>query len=486
MKYILYCRKSTDTEDKQVMSLESQEKELLDLATSKGLNVVRVLRESRSAKAEGRPVFAEVLSLLQKKEADAVLCWKLDRLARNMADGGRIIDLLQHGVIQEIRTHDAIHLPSDNVLMLAVQFGMANQYIRDLSENVKRGNRAKLERGEWPNHAPFGYQNNKVTKTLELDPPRSAMAVRIFELYATGQYSMRQVVNQIHAEGFRIKAGTKVGVSRIEKTIKNPFYFGMMLRDGKYYAGKHKPIISKILFDKAQSVLAGTTRPKEQTINFPLRGLLLCANCTCMYTASLKKGHEYYYCTNGKHICDAHARYLRSEPATLLIADALGEVRFDQEIIEIMYEAAREKYSDSYSYTETIQKRLQGQLEALEKQEMAAFEDSSLGILRRDLYERKMIDIKNKRTLLQHDLNTLQLQNGLVTLEPTKEKFERANTARNRFLDAEPTQQRIVASEVLWNLLVRDGKTEDVRYRSYFETMAKAPKKGDLATMLGD
>jgi hypothetical protein len=291
-------------------------------------------------------------------------------------------------------------------------------------------------------------------------------------------------VNQLHAEGFRTSNGTKILKSRVEKVIKNPFYFGVMVRHEKYYLGKHKPLITKTIYDQAQEVLSGTRRPQERGLFFPLRGLLVCAECTCMYTASLKKGHEYYYCTNGKGSCLAHSRYLRSEPATELIADALGAVQFDEEIIAIMYEAAREKYSDSYSYTESIRTRLQGQLEALEKQEVAAFEDSSLGILRRDLYERKMADIKNKRILLQHEINTLRIQDGISTLEPTKQKFDLGNTARNRFLSAKPSQQRVVASEVLWNLSVKDGKTEQVRYRSYFETMAKAPKNGDLLTML--
>lgn len=486
MKYILYCRKSTDTEDKQVMSLESQERELLELAKTLNIKVVKVLRESKSAKAEGRPIFASLLADIQTGEADGILCWKLDRLARNMADAGRVIDLLQRGVIKEIRTHEATHLPSDNVLMLAVQLGMANQYIRDLSENVKRGNRAKLERGEWPNHAPFGYKNDKNTKTLVIDKKVAPIVIRIFELYASGQYSMQQVANQLYQEGFRTGKGTKILKARVEMTLKNPFYFGLMLRHGKYYSGKHKPIISKQLFDKAQEVLAGTARPQTRKLQFPLRGLLLCANCTCMYTASLKKGHQYYYCTNGKGICSAHTRYLRSEPASILVADALDKVRFDEEIIEIMYEAARERAGNSFDYTQTIQDRLQGELGALERQELAAFEAFSSDLLRHELYERKIEEIKRKRTVLEHELKTLVIQNGFSTLEPVKDAFLRGNTARNRFLNASPEQKHKVANEVLWNLSVHEGKTTQVRYRSYFEAMANAPKNGDFARMLRD
>ena len=148
MKYILYCRKSTDTEDKQVQSLDSQEHELVDMAKKHNLLVVKILKESMSAMSAGRPIFEQMMKMIDTGKADAILCWKLDRLARNFVDGGKIIDNLQKSVIKEIRTYEAIHLPSDNVLLLAVQLGMANQYIRDLSVNVKRGNREKLARGE--------------------------------------------------------------------------------------------------------------------------------------------------------------------------------------------------------------------------------------------------------------------------------------------------------------------------------------------------
>lgn len=151
-----------------------------------------------------------------------------------------------------------------------------------------------------------------------------------------------------------------------------------------------------------------------------------------------------------------------------------------------MAEAKREMYADSYSYTEAIQKRLQGQIDVLEKQETKLFEDSSAGILSEDFYARQMLAIQNKRTLLKKELSDLKLQNGLHTLEPIKSAFIRGNTAQSRFLDAEPEQQKVVAAEVLWNLLVKDGETQQARYKSFYEVLAKAPKEGDLATLLAD
>src|ERR1035437_804282 len=149
MKYILYCRKSSESEDRQEKSIDSQEHELLAIAQKQNLTVFKILKESKSAKKVGRPVFAEMLSLLSSGKADGVLCWKLDRLSRNPIDTGYVQSLLQDGIIKNIKTFEHDYFPQDNILMMVFEMGMANQHIRDLSVNIKRGNREKLARGEW-------------------------------------------------------------------------------------------------------------------------------------------------------------------------------------------------------------------------------------------------------------------------------------------------------------------------------------------------
>ena len=198
MKAILYCRKSSESEDRQVMSLDAQENELKRIAERDGIEIVKVYRESMSAKAPGRPLFAEMLDLISKGKADAILCWKLDRLARNPVDGGSISWALQKNQIKLIKTHERDYLPSDNVLLMYVELGMSNQYVRDLSENVKRGNREKLRRGEWPNRAPYGYKNDKNTKTLVVVRSQAEKVRQTFELYATGKYSVTDLARKLN------------------------------------------------------------------------------------------------------------------------------------------------------------------------------------------------------------------------------------------------------------------------------------------------
>ena len=182
MKYILYCRKSTEGEDRQVLSLDAQQRELLELAEKLNLEVVHVFKESMSAKSPGRPVFAEAINYIVTGKADAILCWKLDRLSRNFIDSGLLIHSLQTSVIKEIRTHEGSHYPSDTVYTILFTLGQANQFSIDLSANVKRGNRQKLAQGGFPGNAPFGYINEKVNKTVIPHPINAKYVKRAFHL----------------------------------------------------------------------------------------------------------------------------------------------------------------------------------------------------------------------------------------------------------------------------------------------------------------
>ena len=162
--YFLYARKSTDVEDKQVRSIEDQLAVLRVLAKTEGLKISAEFIEKQSAKMPGRPIFNEMMERIQKGEAEGIICWKLDRLARNPVDGGQISWMLQRGIIQHIQTNDRSYRSTDNVLMMSVEFGMANQYILDLSSNTKRGLYQKAERGDYPGLAPLAARSERFTR----------------------------------------------------------------------------------------------------------------------------------------------------------------------------------------------------------------------------------------------------------------------------------------------------------------------------------
>jgi DNA invertase Pin-like site-specific DNA recombinase len=160
-KYFMYCRKSSESEDRQVQSIDSQKKEMRKISESRDLKVIKVFEESRSAKEPGRPEFDEMIERIKKGEADGIIAWKYNRLTRNPIDSGTISWLLQSGTIKHIQASSRSYYSEDNVLITSIEAGMANQYVRDLSTDTKRGLRERVDRGYTHGMAPIGYLNDK-------------------------------------------------------------------------------------------------------------------------------------------------------------------------------------------------------------------------------------------------------------------------------------------------------------------------------------
>jgi len=319
LQYILYARKSSRAEDKQVRSIKGQKSALLALADVSRLTIVTRLAETQSAAQPGRPVFNEMLDRIERGEANAILTWSIDRLARNFVDGSRIITMLQAGIIAEIRTPSKLYLPTDNVLMLAIDLGMANQYSRDLSANTLRGLSAKAADGIYPNRAKIGYLNSD--KTIVVDRRRAPVIRGAFELYASGEATIQDVSDFLFDRGILTipwrghKGGKRLSISRVTTLLTDPFYYGHFRYSGQLYEGKYTPIISKTLFDKVQTELArkwsAPSTPKPEPKVF--LGLLRCKDCGGAITAEKQKGHIYYRCTKKNKNLPCSQPYTREE-----------------------------------------------------------------------------------------------------------------------------------------------------------------------------
>jgi DNA invertase Pin-like site-specific DNA recombinase len=263
--YFLYCRKSTEAEDRQVLSIASQTTELMQIATRLHLPIVEILTESRSAKTPGRPVFSAMMQRLARGEAQGVLCWKLDRLARNPVDGGAVIWAIRQHHLTIVTPSNTYRQDDDNTILMYLEFGMAQKYIDDLSKNVKRGLQAKVEQGWLPAIAPLGYLNNRVlaqgARTLIPDPERFPLVRRMWDLMLTGRCTPSKILAIAnHRWGFRTRpmrkrGGTPLSQSGIYKLLTNPFYAGMFAYDGQLYQGRHEPMVTLEEYDRVQLLL---------------------------------------------------------------------------------------------------------------------------------------------------------------------------------------------------------------------------------------
>lgn len=318
MRYVLYARKSTESEERQILSIDSQIKEMMDMAERENLEIVEVRRESHSAKESGqRPVFKEILEDIRRGRFNAILTWAPDRLSRNAGDLGSVVDLMDQKLLLEIRTYGQHFKNSPNekflLMILCSQAKLEND---NKSINVKRGLKTRVEMGLWPAPAPTGYfKEKRMDRKCEtlIDPDRAPVIKKMFEKVAYEHWSGKKVYNWLRFElNFRTEAGKKhLSLGNIFRVLSNTFYYGSFeypRKSGNWYTGKHTPIISKELFDLVQQQVKSNIMRVENK-EFAFTKLMTCGLCGSGISADekfkkLKNGdvarYVYYGCTKNK------------------------------------------------------------------------------------------------------------------------------------------------------------------------------------------
>jgi len=318
VRYCLYARKSTESEERQILSIESQVKEMLQLAEKEGLEIVDIRRESHSAKDSGqRPVFKEILEDIKKEKFNGILTWAPDRLSRNAGDLGSLVDLMDQKLLLGIRTYGQTFNNSPNekflLMILCSQAKLEND---NKSINVKRGLRTKCEMGLRPGVPPIGYLNERhMDRKCQavVDPERAPIIKKMFEKVAYEKWSGRKLYNWLKFDiNFRSATGKKgITLGNIYLILQNTFYYGVFeypVKSGNFYTGKHEPLITKELFDMVQQQIKSQVI-KSEGKEFAFTRLMTCGLCGSGISADekfkkLKNGgvnrHVYYFCNKSR------------------------------------------------------------------------------------------------------------------------------------------------------------------------------------------
>ena len=330
VKYCLYARKSTESEEQQVLSIDSQIKEMIKIAEKEGLEIAEIRKESHSAKAVGqREVFNTLLTDIRSGKFTGILTWAPDRLSRNAGDLGALVDLMDQKLLIEIRTYSQkfANSPSEK-FMLMILCSQAKLENDNKSENVKRGLRTRCEQGLRPSMAPTGYLNEKRTDRpceVIVDPERAPVIRKMYEKVANEQCSGRKLHAWLrHEAKFKTKGGKELSLSNIYTILKNTFYYGVFEypdKSGNWYTGQHTPIISKELYDKVQEQLVRSVITKDMNKEFAFTKLITCGLCGSGITADEKfkqlqdgtvSRYVYYGCTRSKDP-NCKCGYIREE-----------------------------------------------------------------------------------------------------------------------------------------------------------------------------
>ena len=448
-KFFLYARKSTDVEDKQVLSIEAQLAELREFAKRERIYIVDKLIEKQSAKIPGRPIFNQMLKRIEKGEANGILSWHPDRLARNSVDGGRIIYLLDTGKLRYLKFPQFwFEDTPQGKFMLSIAFGQSKYFVDSLSENTKRGLRQKVRRGEYPSLAPIGYLNDVRTKTIVVDKKKVKTIKGAFGLYAQGNSTLQDIANFLAHHGILSRGGKKIHKDRIKFILSNPFYYGHFRYAGEIHEGIHEPIIAKKLFDKVQEELKRRSRPqRKEGIPKAFTGLLRCGECGMMITAEIQKGNVYYRCTKKHKTIRCNQPYIRGEDLNQQLSKMIQKVSLPQdwakELLQMAEKDQQETAQSCFAFvqkarekTKEINLKLQRLLDAYLEQ-----------MIERETYlEKKSKLMSEKKTLEEQIIRFEQKQNDW--LEPFRNWINKALNAPKIARNKNLFEKKVLAEEI--------------------------------------
>ena len=428
IKYIAYCRKSTDEKDKQVLSIEAQIAELKEFAKRDNLFITEFITEAKTAKVPGREQFAEVLKKIEKGMANAILSWHPDRLARNSIDGGKIIYLLDTGKLLDLKFPSFwFESTPQGKFMLSIAFGQSKYYVDNLSENVKRGNRQKLRNGVWPSKAPYGYMNNPKTRGIDVDDEKSKIVKKSFQLFADGSISFTGISQFMLKFGIKREGEKPVKVGQVKNMFSNRFYLGILKYAGEYYQGSHKTFISKKLFDEVQKQVEKIERPRQNGHNFAFAGLATCGECGAAITAEqhVKKYKNgtgqtfiYYRCTKKLKTCtQKYVSESELEPQIRKIVSDCGLYVEWEPYFEKWISEAEQK--DKLT-AEVEEKQIGGQIQESEIKLNRLLDGYLDQVIEPEIYKQKKNELFDEKLKLEEKKSQIQ-KNGTVWLEPMRE-----------------------------------------------------------------
>lgn len=467
MKAIILARVSTEEQKEAGNSLPAQIFRLQEYCKRKGFIIIKTHSFDESAYKTKRDEFDKILDYLKTNKEKIALCLdKIDRLSRNIFDK-RVSLLYEKAIAGEIELHFASDGQIINDSMSAGQksnFGMnlvmAKNYSDVISDNVKRAFEQKLRNGECIGKPPIGYLNviENDKKTLILDAEKAAFIRKMFEMYATGNYSVKTLRAEINKQGLKSRYEMTLSPSMIYKILKDKFYIGIMTSKGKEYPHKYDTIVPKSLFDSVQDVLASYNKKtiKYAAKPFVMRGIIHCAKCGCTATPELKKGqYVYYSCSNYKGGCKR--KWVREERLLEPIKEVFRNIQLPQDRVNKVVAALKELNETKNQFHDKAVSQLQAEYNKIQQNTDRLLDLLVDNSITREIYDKKLNEYKEKQyeINIQMEEYTRADQNYHIAASTV---FSLANRALEIFESSEVDEKRQLLNFLLQNCRLQDEK----------------------------
>ncbi len=481
---VLYARVSSKEQEKEGFSIPAQLKLLKSYAAAEGLAIVAEYVDVETAKQSGRAAFGEMVAFLEANPAVRILLVeKTDRLYRNLKDWVTIDDLeVEIHLVKEGEVLSDVSRSSEK-FMHGIKVLMAKNYIDNLSEEARKGMQEKAEQGIWPTKAPLGYRNvaGADGKRIILSDPASApLVARVFEWYATGQLSLKELARKAKAEGLVYpKSGNAVPVSTLQTILRNRLYCGSFDWNGRRYEGRHEALVSPELWERVQGGLDGRSagKPRRVKHDFAFSGLISCGRCGCAVVGEIKKQtYIYYHCTGYADRCqgkpaDCRRRYVREEVLEQQFAGLLDCLHFDEEVLVWVRDALHASHADERREHADAIKRLQAEYNRLQRRIDAMYVDKLDGCIDAAFFERKASEWRGEQDRLLADIGRHQSADRSYMDEGVR-ILELARNARSLFERQPAREKRRLLNFLLSNCSWDDGQIT-ATFRQPFDMLAE-------------
>lgn len=492
MKYFLYCRKSSEAEDRQVLSIESQRTELERiLRADPDCDLVEVIEESRSAMTPGRPRFEEMMLRIEKGEAEAIAAWAPDRLARNSIDGGRIVYGLDTRLLRNLKfATSTFENSSQGKFMLQIMFGQSKYYSDALSENVKRGNRTKLANGWRPNRAPLGYRNDPATKTILPDPAYFPKVKGLFDLVAQRDCTVSQAARIARDDwGFvtppaNRKPGVPLPDTTAHRILTDPFYAGVIVWNGETHPGRHEPAVDPATFERLQRRLRRRDAPRPIRHDFVFRGLIRCGSCGRGVTAEHKRqrhGHAYvyYHCSGRKPSVRCPEPSLEARGLEAQITAWLNSLVMAPTMYEVIERRLDMEAEETERLWDARRAALSATLADLDRQAGALMDLRLRGVIDDAEFAAQKARLAAERAEAAEQLAAMS---GCGGIEPFRDALTLSREAADWFPDADDDDKRDIL-KIMGSNLILSGKKLSIQAGPGFVELAELAASSSL---LGD
>lgn len=474
-----YVRISTD-ETRQRYSLPAQEKRILEYIKSRrkeGYRLFKIYSDQKSAKDLKRPALRTLLRDAEKGLFSLILVVKLDRLCRRLADQLELTELFQRWGVTLDATDEEIDLETpDGVTFAQIRGAFNESERRKNSYRTKRGMKEKASQGGWCGGVPpFGYRDDKNTKTLVSNPDEVPIVKEIFSLYTQKRLGAKAIALYLNKKGLRTRNGSVFSTSSIIQIITNPSYLGKVRWDGEVFSGKHSPLIDEETFDTAQELL--TERRGDPSLrrlnstNYPFSGLLHCERCGRWLVGVSAHGrnrvYPYYACPGKFKYGECDLESLPKEEVDLGILSQIKRIFADARLINRVLARVNEKRAERIPKKEAELKILQRQIskkKSLIKKYLSTFES---GVLKAKSLGERVTEIEEEIALLQERKEYLDDEISRSKLEPVSREGMRKVISKLEevVLSAGPSERRAFLKNIVKTIKVHPSLCIEPYYR---------------------